>query len=401
MSAKKFVLKGLSLGLMFATQLQAQPYNNSCDYQNCNPCAVEECINQFWVEADYLYWKFKDSPEPVPLVISGPIAPILPVLNGPGTAVILGGKSISTDWRSGGKVALGYWFDNACGNGTYGVEANYMYFPSESKKHSINSDDFPTEFLSTPFFNVITGVEDSTGIAIPGSFTGIAHLRVSNKMQGAELNGLAKYPCNCDFNIGWLAGFRYWNFNEELTFATSSPFISTPDVFETKDKFDVTNNFYGGQIGAGFEYLCNNFIICAKAKVALGAMCEEVDIKGQLITNDFNGFGTPIAYLGGYFAQPTNIGRHKHTQFSVIPEADIDLGYKVTNDLQLKVGYSFLYVSKLLRAGNQIDRNINPTQSVAMNDSSAVLVGDARPKALLKSSNFWAQGLKVGVEYSF
>ena len=57
--------------------------------------------------------------------------------------------------------------------------------------------------------------------------------------------------------------------------------------------------------------------------------------------------------------------------------------------LSINIGYTFLYASHVLRATNQIDRRINPSQSVAITDSpSAKLVGQAKPKARLRSTGF-------------
>ena len=74
-------------------QLQAGGYSSTCE--------TNECCDDFWAEADYLYWKIQNSPEYVPLVITGPtLAVPSPVLGSPDTTVVLGGKKIDTGWRS-------------------------------------------------------------------------------------------------------------------------------------------------------------------------------------------------------------------------------------------------------------------------------------------------------------
>lgn len=360
----------------------------------------ELCCNRFWADAEYLYWKIKDSPAPPPLIVTGPTAVPLPVLNGPGTSVVLGGKRIDNHWRSGGRFTLGYTFDTCC---QYSVEANYLFLPTGHRKDSIASNGLPgSAILATPFFDVTTGTESSASVSVPGVFHGSAIWRLKNSMQGAELNFVSKHSCGCATKYGFLAGFRYWNFDERFHFRTSSPNLGDPDVFTTTDKFHTENNFYGGQIGAGIEYNCNCFFAAAKAKVALGAMCERVNISGSTVTNDFNGFGPLQTFPGGYFALPTNIGHHHHTQFAVIPEAEIKLGYNITNCFRVSVGYTFLYVSRVLRATKQIDRNINPSQSNAIAFVPDVaLVGEPRPKAQSRASDFWVQGATVGLEFTF
>lgn len=371
----------------------APVHAQNCCGQNdcCDPC--DTCCERFWVEADYLFWKIKDSPESVPLVVEGPIT-------GP-FEVVLGGHKIKNDWRSGGKITLGYWLDDCQ---TLGIEANYFSLPSKTKKTSVSSDGAVTSpGLFFPFFDVTTGVEDLAGIAYPGRFQGTATLKDNNHMQGAELNALMTIPCNCSMSYSLLAGFRYWNFNEHLRFDTNSPFIPPrpTDIYMTQDKFYTKNNFYGGQIGAIFDYNCDCFFLNVKGKVALGALCEEVTINGHLVTNDYNGFGAAQTFIGGYLALPTNIGHHKQTRFSVLPQVDVNFGYAVTECFRINVGYSFLYVSNVLWAGKQIDPNINPSQAVTYAGVPAVLVGEASPKAKMKTESLWTQGLNVGFEYKF
>ncbi len=53
-------------------------------------------------------------------------------------------------------------------------------------------------------------------------------------------------------------------------------------------------------------------------------------------------------------------------------------------------------------ASNQIDKNINPSQAPAItNNPSMKVVGKSLPKPLLKTNDFWAQGLNTGVEFQF
>ena len=50
-----------------------------------------------------------------------------------------------------------------------------------------------------------------------------------------------------------LGGFKYLRLRETLLFTTDSPNLSPPfaaDVYHTTDQFDVTNNFFGAQLGA-------------------------------------------------------------------------------------------------------------------------------------------------------
>jgi hypothetical protein len=51
--------------------------------------------------------------------------------------------------------------------------------------------------------------------------------------------------------------------------------------------------------------------------------------------------------------------------------------------------------------GAQIDRGINPTQNPSFNGVTSQLIGPARPAPSFNVSDFWAQGLNLGVVIRF
>lgn len=377
----KALVIGLSAFLMALSGHSYGDWNDTCD----------PCCNRFYVDADYLYWKIKDSPDPVPFVIEQPI------VDGPFTTV-LGDKKIDLGWRSGAKLALGYWFDDSrC----LGAEVDYFFLAKKSKKFFVTSDETGSPRLRVPFFNVLTDLEDSSALATPALYRGSALLKIDNEMQGAELNMVGIVPsCDCNTKIGFLAGFRWWQFNEHLKFFGDSPMINPPSVYNYEDKFQVQNNFYGAQIGASFDYNYCSFFFNLKGKVALGAICQKTVINGFFATNEFT--GATETFTGGFFALPTNIGSHKKTRFSAIPELDVNLGYQFTECFGVRIGYSVLYVTNVLWAGKQIDRNINPTQSANIDFTpTPVLVGEPSPTPRTRTEGLWAQGFNVGLEFQF
>lgn len=390
---RKICIASAAFTLLFASNVRAQ-------YILCSS------YERTWFDAEYLCWKVSNSPEVIPLVVQGPPVPNgTPVLGQPGTAVVLGGNEIEHDWQSGGRFSLGYLIDDS--NSCQGVEALYFFLPEESHRTLIFSNGLPTApFFSVPFFDVTTQSESSVAIASPGNFLGKAVLQTTNSMQGAELNFFGMFPCKPDLNIVFLGGLRYWNFVDNLNFFTSSPSVATPvtttDIYQTVDSFGVDNNFIGGQLGIKLEYILKQYIFNLNAKVALGAMFESCDINGYLVTNDFNSSRITQVFPGGYFTQPSNIGNHNHVNFAVIPETEIKIGYQLTDNFRLQLGYTFLWVSHMLWASDQMSRYINPTQSAAIEGiPHPVLVGEGSPSPQLKSKSLWVQGVTIGFNYSF
>lgn len=404
----KQILSGIFFTVLSFSSVNAQcpnfaEYIDTCDsYDSFEDCTYDPGSTQFWAEAEYLYWQFRDSPEPIPFVTEGPrVRNGAPVLGQPGTKVILGGKDIKDNGHSGGRFALGYWLDE-CHD--FGGEISYLFLLNNSNPKSVFSNgQTGSPFLAIPFINANTNQESSTNLAIAGQFSGKGKLKIENDMQSVELNGLAKLAWDQCYDIYGLAGFRYWNFYETLTFSTNSPSVNPPlDVFKTKDKFKANNQFYGGQIGADVQGYWNCFSLKVQGKIALGAMVKRTSIRGLLETNDYNNFGAVQDFFAGYFALPTNKGSKTNTKFAVIPEVAVKLKYHFNNGLSLQVGYTFLYANEVQWTGNMIDRVINPTQAPAITGTtSTTVVGVRRPKRLFETKSFWAQGLNAGVRYDF
>jgi hypothetical protein len=130
---------------------------------------------------------------------------------------------------------------------------------------------------------------------------------------------------------------------------------------------------------------------------------QKTDVSGFLLTNDFNGLATtPQRFVGGYFAVPTNIGSHSRATFGILPEAEVNLGYRIADWLSVSAGYSFLYINSVARPGDQVNRNINPTQSVSWTgELNAALKGTAEPSFEFHGSSFWAHGLNAGLTFHF
>ena len=86
----------------------------------------------------------------------------------------------------------------------------------------------------------------------------------------------------------------------------------------------------------------------------------------------------------------------------MVPEIAVGVGYRLTPQATVYAGYSFLYASNVARPGEQVNRNVNPTQGVAYgNDPPATLVGAAQPNFNFNTTDFWAQTLSIGLAYRF
>ena len=80
-----------------------------------------------------------------------------------------------------------------------------------------------------------------------------------------------------------------------------------------------------------------------------------------------------------------------------MPELGLKLGYDLTPNLRLYAGYDFLFISSVVRPGNQIDLNVNRTQVPNVFGPQA-LIGPALPAPQFNPTTFWVQGFNVGLQ---
>jgi putative beta barrel porin BBP7 len=349
--------------------------------------AAPTTVGPFTVSAEALLWWFKGNATP-PLVSTG-------ALGEPRTSVLLGGDDQDTNPNPGFRVSAGY----ALGE-RWGVEGSVFYIPTRTTSRSVGSSG---QVGSTDLFVPVIedNLESKENISAGGFFAGRAREDLSTNLLGAELNGTMRLARGPAWRVDVLGGVRYLRLRESFTFLTDSPNIppQPADVYRTTDQFDATNTFLGGQLGARARGDWGSWFATAVVKVALGVVRETVGIEGTLLTNDLNNLGSPVAYPGGgYFAAPTNIGERTRNVFAVVPEAGLNLGYQVTPWMSVVAGYTFLYVSDVVRAPQQINRTVNYS---SFDLPPGPPTGPQEPSFRFKSSSFWAQGLNVGLAFRF
>ncbi len=370
---------------------------SSCDGGACNTICCDSCCepNRFYFSGEYLLWWIKDSHVP-PLVTTAPIGSA-GILGAPGTTVLFGGH-IDNEERSGGRFTMGYWFDNCQ---TLALETSVFFLANRNVNFAANSNTFPV--LARPFFNLNSGAQFSEVTTSPGLASGGIGVNTFSRMWGAEANLRYNVCDNCAWRFDVLGGFRYLslregiNIQETILAAPTAPMFAG-DMIVVNDDFNTRNQFYGGQIGYRLGWTHNRWSVDWLAKVALGDTHQVVDIQGnQLITTPA---GATSLFNGGLLALPSNIGSFSRDRFAVVPETDLVLGFRVTNHLKLLIGYSFLYWSSVVRPGSQIDRVIDVSQ-IPNSGLMATPTAQGRPAVLFKSTDFWAQGISFGMEFTF
>jgi hypothetical protein len=352
-----------------------------------------------WADFDYLLFWLKNSTLP-PLVTTSPAASA--GILGPGTSTLIGDRTADLGLFSGFAFAVGFWANE---QQTLGFEGGGLFLGTRSNDLGWGGNGAPgSATIARPFFNPTTNRGDSVLVNAPGTLAGNVDVHTSTNAAGGQFNGLVNLCCGCGYRLDMLAGFQYFQLTDGLAVTENLSALPTlPNVggttFAVLDAFDTANRFYGGQLGLRGRVYRGRLFAVFNGSAALGGVDEIVNIKGFTVITPPG--GSPVLNSGGLLALPTNIGRHTQSHFAVLPQAGLDVGYRLTSFLYASVGYRFLYLSNVVRPGDQIDRAVNPTQLPGIGATTG-LVGPARPAfTAFHESSFWAQGLQFGLELRF
>jgi hypothetical protein len=384
-------------------------------------CAGEEPDGSLrtWLDADYLLWWFKPAPAGPALLTTGPLTNPTTlgsgILGAPNTQVLAGDNYLNTGPYSGFRIGGG-WINCA---GSFGAEGNFFYLAQQGTGDSFSSDANGNPLLARPVIDARTGNETVLFVAAPNAFAGSFNMASSTSLFGFDANMLLPWQrcTNCDADeVGYyvtpLAGFRYLNLRDDLTLSQSTNVlpagisffdgqpISAGGNVSITDDFRTLNQFYGGQIGVKAGVTWWRFTLNGTAKVALGSMREEANIAGS--TSAFNPvFGTNQTAPGGLLALSSNSGSHNRNILAVVPEGTLNFALEITSQIKLTLGYTMLYVSDVARPGNVIDRSVDRTKIPSSQVFNPTIPGPERPSFNFNGTDFWAQGINVGLSLRF
>ena len=357
---------------------------------------------RLWVGVDWLLWDTKGTDTPA-LITTSPAAtaqPTAAVLGEAGTNVLFGNQEINGDTTSGIRVAGGFWFTP---QQNFAIEAEYFRLREQDEGFAGNSDS--NAILGRPFFDIVAGQETAQLVSFPGLASGSVNVNTETNLRSILINGRAslcpgKSNCNsCGIadRVDWIVGFRHIQLDDDITINENitSLIPTAPGTIALTDRFRTENEFNGLQLGVIHRFNFQRAWLESMLRVALGNNQQTVHISG---TNTITESGVTDTLSGGLLAQRTNSGTREQDEFSMIPEIGVQFGYRFTNSLSAKIGYSVIYFPNVVRAGDQIDTDLNPN---LIPPEAIPFTGALRPRFSFVESDYWAHGLTLGGEYAF
>ncbi len=369
----------------------------------CSECWDESCEGgcgtgcfgwKYWGSFEFLMW-WRKSQEMPPLVTTSPDgtdAAIAGVLGNPTTQILYPSDSPNSNARAGGRLTVGLWFDEC---ETLGLGARLYSLGEATATFDADSDEYA--ILARPFYNLTLDEPDADVIVFPTFTTGSISVDNTSRVGGGDVF-LRRWFCgDACRRFDLLIGYQFARIDSEVSVSSNRRSIRTEGsipfgtVIQMTDLFDTTNSYHAGELGLLGEYDRGNITWSLLAKVGLGTMQQQTRISGSTTTAVP---GQPVTTTNqGLLALGTNIGTYEQNAFTVSPELQLTAAYHLTSNLDLSVGYSFIYWNHVAQAGQQMDEILNTTQI------NGALVGAARPEFLNQDSSYYVQGLSVGLQW--
>ena len=384
-----------------------------CFDPNCKTCGASRPA-VWYARFDLLGWKTKGFNVP-PLITTsepGTVAGSAGVLGVDTTSIVLGNQDIFEADREGGRLTIGRWHDQHRKNG---AELEYFALGDDDSMVSITSGGDP--IIARPFTNALLAREDAELVAFPGIVAGTVSAGATGKLQSFAARYRRNLRCRSGLPFGICAetncvggcecvpsgrrldttiGYRYMNLKESLWINERLTTLntSTPSTFDLTDSFGTKNEFHGAEFGLVWEAYRGRWTLELLSRVSVGNNRRSVAIDGQTISRTQ---GVEFTDPGGLLALDSNMGRYSQDKFVAIPEIGANVGFHLSPNCRILLGYSALYWDKIARPGEQIDLRVNTDLLPPALDN----IGPELPTFSLKESSFWAQGVNLGLDFQW
>lgn len=360
---------------------------------------------RMFLRGEYLGWVL-DPMETPPLVTTSPTGTPqnqAAFVGGNETRVLFGGE-INDEFRSGVRVSGGWYVDPSR---YWAIGGDYYQLFDEGESYSGSTST--NAILGRPFFDIVAGRETAQLISFPALVTGDISVDTETQfrsfgihIQADALNAPGAITqiandCGREPRLDWLVGYRYVGLNDEIRINENLRSLTNvaQGTVNLRESFETENDFQGIELGVIREVPMGRFWFETTSRIALGTNAQKVRING---TTQLVEAGVPETFTGGLLAQRSNIGIYERDEFTVVPELGATLGFHVTPRFSLTVGYTLVYFSNVVRAGDQIDRDLNRGLIPIESDP---LTGPLRPQFIFRQTDFFAQGITAGADFRF
>ena len=350
-----------------------------------------------WGSAEVLMWWMKGSKLPA-IVGTSPTNPLTPrldasVVGTPGYTTLYGDERAGREIQAGGRITLGTWLD-----ATHNAGIGMRFFALDGSSEHFDRNTDGSTIIGRPFYNVQLGREDALLIGYPNENSGNIRVHFTNSLIGNDAYFRVMLERSRLRRLDLISGYQFLRMDDDLRISSSTDIIDVNSLafgarINVFDRFRATNEFHGAMMGLQGTMGRGNWSLTGLGKLGIGNNHQQVIIQGARDISFPPGPATPSN--GGLFAQPSNIGTHVRDRLCFIPEMTANLAYHVTPTFSVHVGYNLIWISDVVLSGDQIDRRVNLSQV------PGPVVGPNLPAFQFRSTEYWVQGINLGLNWNF
>jgi len=357
-----------------------------------------ESTGSFYSDFTFLLRWFKPVCLNVPVVsVGNPSAPVPGAIGQPGTQVVIGGvppHKFDFGATPGGQLTAGW----VSADGALGVEVTGFLMDTSSAGQGFTAaaNGSPATYLP---YQAPDNSQQALPFTIPGVVTGRSVALGSTHVWGVEANATLPFTLEREgwsFFGAFLAGARYLDLTDRDRITNTLQLVADPSAVAVgAAQFQTRNQFAGPQLGTVMGLEWGKLSLAYTTKLAAGLTHQSRNIEGAplLATTDLS----PLLVPGPLVALPSNIGRETADRVTLVPEAGIKSRLALTSWCSLSLGYTLIYWNKVLCPGDQMDGQVNITQL----PFHGPMTGPPLPQPLFVHTDYFTQGLDVGLQFRF
>ncbi|MEM9367828.1 MAG: BBP7 family outer membrane beta-barrel protein [Planctomycetota bacterium] len=358
-------------------------------------------LRDMWFSAEYLRLRLDGQISPA-LVTSGPDTAAREdagVQGEPGVFVLFGSDELVDGERSAGRFEVGRYLPHGLA-----ISASYLVADDEVQTFTASSSDFAV--LARPFIDIAPGNpgQNAELVSFPGEFSGNVVSSVETEFGSGDVLLRGLLISEQDRWLQTFIGYSFLTLDDNLrirdfkTVTGGGTGLAIDTTLDETDRFLTENNFHAVALGLDARTCFAGWSLNTRLKVGFGVNNARVNATGSSLIRVPDGGGgfTESSSNSGLLVQESNRGTRRVEDFAVHPELRVFASRRVHRGWDLSVGYHLLYISRVLRAAEQIDPILNLTQL-----APAGLDGIARPETLTHWTDMTAHGILVGLSREF
>ena len=310
---------------------------------------------------------------------------VLPIGPPSTTRKLFGNERVLDEMTPGGRLTLGVWLDK---NHCHSVV--FRGWGSEDETFSFGDRSTGAKVIARPFLNTDPSSLGQDSLVVAGLVSGQSgtsgNIAITGRNQifGGDLGFRHQLLSGLGGVVEFVYGYQQILMHDEL--AISSESFPTPSAVKVVDRFEADNRFHGAQIGLATRYLEGCWSFNGLLSLAGGSISRDALRTGM---TDLGAGPQPFGLLVG----ESNSGHTKDNAFGWVPEVNASVGYQLTRNVDLSIGYHLIAMTDSLQASGMIDRDL----AVNQNPSS----GPKDPSPLIDYDTFHVHGLQFGINFLY